>query len=357
MAAGTKVGGVSFGNALVGALLDKGDSVNEAGARRACFTLAVACLETGHQLAEDLRARVLSHLPEIMPPTNSEEARVIAAAGDAALPLLELKHWRDEKAVVVAACAQAVAAIGSPKAVMMLMERGGYGNDRRASVIAKVCECPGIDPTAIPRIQTWIGGYPTEEMPMVVRPFFTNIAPLIKDERVIMLDLQGFSGVTDLSALRRLRQLTSLDLSGMTTLADIEPVGGLVDLRRLDLAQCIGVSDISPIAGLRNLRELDLSGLVQISDVSALLRLKALVQLSLVGIGDVDVSGFDRMRSLEVLDIRGCRNIKGLETLASHRSLNEVIVDTSVARHVRSIVGRDKVSAFTMRAVEAGYRA
>jgi internalin A len=102
-------------------------------------------------------------------------------------------------------------------------------------------------------------GNSVEGIPIIVRPFFADIDSLGLDEGRRILDLNGFSGVKDLSPLCRLKQLTSLDISGMTSVMDISALNGLVELRRLKLAGCTGISDIGPLSMLRNLTELDLS--------------------------------------------------------------------------------------------------
>ena len=114
LSAGTKVGGVIFGNALVEKLIAKGEAAAEAlSVRRTCFVLAVACLETGRQINQDLRTRVLGHLNEIVPPTDPTESRTLAAAGDAILKLLAYKRWRDGGVEIVAACAHTIAMLGA----------------------------------------------------------------------------------------------------------------------------------------------------------------------------------------------------------------------------------------------------
>lgn len=346
LAAGTKVGGVTFGNALVEALLEKGEQSDDLALKTICFRLATACLETSHQLREDIRNRVLGHLPELLPPQNSEDAKILAAAGDAALPHLELKKWRLEKVNVVAACAQAVSSIGSPKAVSMLLNRGGYGNDRRSSVIVKVCECPGVEATDVPRIKTWM--VTNEEIPMSVRPFFTNIDPFIASTEITLLDFTGFSGVADISAIKQCTKLKSLTLSGMASITDICPIAGSVFLQRLNISGCTGIRDFMPIAKLRSLSELNLSGLTQISDLSFLSKQKGMTDLTLIGIGAVDVSALSNLPFLRILDIRGCRELNGIEKLAGVRSIEEVIVDSHHVKRVTSIVGAEKVSRFRM---------
>jgi hypothetical protein len=110
LAAGTKSGGIPFGNRLIEALLKKGESWDLAfgptsDLRQTYFALAVACLETAKQPDAELSARVRGHLKDIVPPRNASAAK---SAGEAALPFLSYDQWKNESEETVSACALAV---------------------------------------------------------------------------------------------------------------------------------------------------------------------------------------------------------------------------------------------------------
>ena len=102
-------------------------------------------METARQVPEEMRSRVLKHGERVLPPRNAKEAEMLAAAGDAILPHLEYSKWKSRGAKTIAACARAVALVGTNRAVNMLADPAGYGNDQREVVVSEICRCPAID--------------------------------------------------------------------------------------------------------------------------------------------------------------------------------------------------------------------
>ncbi len=329
LAAGTKVGGVQFGNSLVEKLVEKGEQ--EVAAKRsphAYFALAVACLETGQQIREELRKQVLRHLEEIVPPRNHKEAEILSAAGEAILPLLEHYRWRYRGAKVVAACARVIALIGTERAADMLQGPGGYGNDRRATVLTEICQCPGVHPLRVPAItdlaQGWYGG-----LPKSVGPYITDLSPFAEIEETGWtypeLHLKGCTGITDLAPLATLPSLTRLHLSGCTGVTDLTPLASLSNLRSLQLGCCTRVTDLTALAGLANLRELHLSDCTGVTDLAPLRSLANLTELELSGCrGVTDLAPLAGLSSLTELELSDCTRVTELAPLANLSSLTEL---------------------------------
>jgi len=343
LSAGTKVGGVVFGNALVKKLVSKGEEAKyEPAVRRTCFALAVACLETGHQLDPALRTQVLSHLREIVPPRDSNESRTLAAAGDAVLPFLVYERWRSEGVATVAACAHTVAMIGSRAAIEMLLDPHGYGNDRRSRVLARICECWAIDPIRVPRVARILAD-PLQELPYAVRPFIRQLDAILPEKGTTAVKLQGYSGISDLGPLAGTEGVRILELRGMHAVSKLDPVASLNNLTLLRIVDCPNIVDLSPLAGLRELRQLELVGLPRLEDLSPLSRLTSLQRLMLRGLRNLDLVALGRLLCLETLDLRASRSLENVEILNSLGSLSEVIVDQEVAPTYRSIL-KGKVS-------------
>ena len=115
----------------------------------------------------------------------------------------------------------------------------------------------------------------------------------------------GDSGITDLSGLEHLTNLTELFLHG-NQISDISPLASLTNLTGLGL-NSNEISNISPLSNLTNLTFLNLYG-NQISDISPL------VENSGLGVGDevdlrknnLDLSeGSDNMENIRALEDRG----------------------------------------------------
>ncbi|MBZ5726049.1 MAG: leucine-rich repeat domain-containing protein [Acidobacteriia bacterium] len=127
--------------------------------------------------------------------------------------------------------------------------------------------------------------------------------------------------VTDVSALRELRNLTQLNLSE-TNVTDISALRGLTHLTQLNLSETkmTGVSDleelnsltllnlnntevkyISALRRLKNLTRLDLS-FTNVKDVSALQELKNLTRLDLSFTKVTDVSALRELKNLRIVE-------------------------------------------------------
>ncbi|MCM1025120.1 MAG: leucine-rich repeat domain-containing protein [Roseburia sp.] len=129
------------------------------------------------------------------------------------------------------------------------------------------------------------------------------------------------SGISDVSALAELQNLTEVTLFG-NQISDVTPLNGLTNLTWIDLGRN-QISDISGLSSLTNLTWLNLNN-NEISDVSGLSSLTNLTWLNLNGNRIADVSGLSSLVNLtgltlwgnqisDVTPLSGLRNLTWLE--------------------------------------------
>ena len=311
LAAGTKVGGVPFGNLLVEELLEHGEKADSAQRRCVYYALAVACLETAQQIASPLRKRVLEHIEELLPPRDGNDAKILSAAGDAILPALAYQRWRRRSAEVVCACARTIGLIGTAKARKMFSTSTGYGNDERVSVILEILACSTVHPLDLYRLrhclQGWgpHGGNPLRKVSKQLLMVLQEVTDLGEATEIESLDwgiLRERTRIRSHSELTKLVNCKRLVLDGDTSLKDLRCVSGLLKLEELSLDKCSGIEDLTPLSELTNLRKLSLAGCVRVKDLSPLAGLP----------------------KLECIDIHGIRAIASLHTLRSCLTLRSV---------------------------------
>ncbi len=160
-------------------------------------------------------------------------------------------------------------------------------------------------------------------------------------EKVTLLNLAGYQ-ISDLSALKELKQLARLSLSN-NKITDVSVLKELKQLTNLEL-QDNQISDLSPLKGLKQLRDLrlfnnkitDMNALKeltqltylnlhnnQISDVSALKELKQLARLSLSNNKITDVSVLKELKQLTNLELQD-NQISDLSPLKELKQLRDL---------------------------------
>lgn len=145
---------------------------------------------------------------------------------------------------------------------------------------------------------------------------FASLRQAVVNTPEAELDLNGCTGVSDLSALKGLSSLQMLYLSGCTGISDLSPLQGLAALQSLDLMSCTGISDLSPLQELTALSSLDIRGCTRITDLSPLQGLVALQDLDLGGcMGISDLSPLQGLAALHRLDLSDCTGISDLSAL------------------------------------------
>ena len=312
LAAGTTTGGVTFGRALIDALIKRAERHKSSRprsqrVRKTCFALALGCLENLRQHNPSLRERVLSHLSELVPPKNDGDARILAVASDAAVPHLLYTDWKDERTSTVAACAQALRLIGTTAAIRAL--KRGYISDSRDPVVAEVCRTGAINYAKVPTVVQSVSE--TGRL-----PHFAEVQDI-----ALLSDLEGLKHLQisapipqHIEALGSLHQLSSVNLNRVP-LADAGKFPWPSTVESIQLNNCSG-SELSWMAHhLLNLRQLSLLMTKDISELSFLDKLTNLEKLMLVGVSISNLSSIQFLHKLEQVTLRQCRHISNLEPL------------------------------------------
>ena len=167
----------------------------------------------------------------------------------------------------------------------------------------------------------------------------SDFSPLEKLTALDELNLEGMSGLRNVSALARLTNLEELDLAS-TGVSDVSALARLTHLERLYLTDT-AVSDVSSLASLTNLETLYLHG-TAISDVSSLAGLTNLKRLYLRYTAVSDVSSLASLTNLETLglsdtavsDVSALASLTNLEWLGL---LDTAISDVSALAHLTNL--------------------
>ncbi len=314
LAAGTKIGGAPFGNALIKELMERGEQEKKnKSLRHAYFALAVGCLETGGPtIATKLRDQVLKHLKEITPPQSFEEARILAAAGEVALDYLSYSKikGRKQSVEVVAACARTLSLIGSENAVKMLQDPAGYGKDRRVTVKVEICKCPNVNIKKVPSILHWNSRYGAHSLSPSLGPFVDIISPDSFPKNAQRIELSGFSLLTNLS-LPDMPNLEDLHLWGCTGLTNL-PIAKLANLKKINLCHCTGLTNLS-LPDMPKLEDIHLWGCTGLTSLS-MAKLTNLKNLFLgVCTGLTSLHSVKLLKNLKKLNFWECTGIKSLD--------------------------------------------
>jgi energy-coupling factor transporter ATP-binding protein EcfA2/uncharacterized protein YjbI with pentapeptide repeats len=279
--------------------------------------LAVACLETTVEIAPDVRAQVIEQARTLLPPQNSDEARVIAKAGKDIVPLLEPNpSYSDSEAAL---CVKALAQIGSTAAMNAIanyaktvvkldgsnfslgLEIGEAWNafDRHDYARTVLSNSTVL---IVPNLISWDGFEHLSHLTELVLggTAISDLSPVSTLSNLTQLNLIR-TAISDLSPVSTLSNLTQLNLSG-TAISDLSPVSALFNLTQLNLNET-PISDLSPVSTLSNLTQLSLTG-AWISDLSPVSTLSNLTQLSLSEASISDLSPVSTLSNLTQLFLR-----------------------------------------------------
>lgn len=138
------------------------------------------------------------------------------------------------------------------------------------------------------------------------------------------------NGIDDISALKKLVNLTWLDISGNKEITDISSVQDMAALKRF-IASHNSIDNADAIAGLENLEYLDLS-YNQITSLPDMSKLKKVYFLDASHNQIADVSVLSGMQELRVLNLSGNTGITDIRPLANLLKLekeNTVLPDES----------------------------
>ncbi len=152
----------------------------------------------------------------------------------------------------------------------------------------------------------------------------TDISALKNLKQLAYLELRNTS-ITDISALKNLKQLTTLRLTD-TEITDISALAKLKQLAELFLGNT-AITDISPLANLTQLTFLSLSN-TQVSDISLLKNLKQLSCLYLCNTKVSDISALVYLEQLQWLNLSNTK-VSGISTLAKLKQLTYLFLSNT----------------------------
>ncbi len=305
--------------------------------------LAVACLETTVEISPDVRAQVIEQARTLLPPQNSDEARVIAKAGNAIVPLLEPNpSYSDQEA---AWCVEALAQIGSTAAMNAIANYAKTivevdGNYELSEEIGRAWDAFERHDYAqtvlsnsmilrVPNLISWDGFEHLSHLTnlSLLKASITNISPVSSLSNLTKL-VVTYTSISDISPVSSLSNLTDLTLHG-DSISDLSPVSTLSNLTKL-VVTGDSISDISPISPLSNLTELLLSG-DSISDISPISPLSNLTSLYLVRTSVSDISLVSSLSNLTFLYLSGA-SITNISPVSSLFNLtNLTLRETSIS--------------------------
>jgi Leucine-rich repeat (LRR) protein len=279
-----------------------------AGTPLAQRALALACLETTVKVEPSLRQQVFAAVVELFPPYHNESKRILAAAGEHAIPYLN--YDRQPNIAAITACIETLALIGGEQALQAIE---GYAKVKHPVVQAAIDRAwPNFDPqNYAQRLLSQRTSISISEAGLLP---FLNYLP-----NLWWLSLSG-TQITNLESLGNLTSLQQLVLSG-TQITNLEPLGNLTSLQQLDLSGT-QITDFKPLGNLTSLQQLDLSG-TQITDFEPLGNLTSLQQLSLSHTQITDFEPLSNLTSLQQLDLSDTQ-ITDLEPLSNLTSLQQL---------------------------------
>lgn len=344
---------------LLKGIIKRGNQLKTEARRHRMHLLALACLETPVQIDPAVRTFVLEQAAPLFPPKNFDEAQMVSAAGDPAVPLLAAKP--DYSEASAAACVRALALISSNDALSALE---GYGSDSRRMVEEEIgrswdefdrndfaqrvlskstrLRIPSLsslgcfehlshlsflyiyEPVDLPELTRltrflnlsilWFVGNDkvTDLRPLLVfnkldtlgiRGGFKNVidlTPLTEIPDLTSLYLSRFESVRDLGPLANLTHLTYLAFTINALVDDINPLRSLINLTELILIGCDGITDLSPLSTLSKLKDLDLGWCRNITDVSPLSTLTELTDLRITGTSISDLRPLKGLKNLKI---------------------------------------------------------
>lgn len=331
---------------LLRGLIDRAEKLQLARNRNQIYLLALACLETSVFVSPEARKFVLERASVVFPPRDDDEAKMVARAGDPAIPLLLPRD--DMKADTAACCISALAYIGTDRAMQAIAE---YTKDNRylvgnalgrawrsfdsaeygRTVMGRMNEINVVEMSddVIPYIAhstalmvdsgrvnfKSIAAFPNLKSLYVANSTLCEVASL-----ALMTNLTEFAFLdavfdfttpsrspefSDLTVFGKLPGLKRLWLWGISS-RDISPLSKLGKLGTLSLSRS-PVRDITPLVKLHELRTLELRNLLTV-DFEPLSRLHNLRSLSIVQKQAIDFAVIGRLTNLTELDLSGVQS-------------------------------------------------
>lgn len=280
--------------------------------------LALASLETSVSLNPILRERILETASSEIPPSDDDDTKLIASAGDPAIPLLSPKDsYSDEQKTF---CIKTLALIGSENAMAQLVKfsTGASASVRQALVVA----WDNFDRDKY--AQTVLMPFKELALSSGSRP--RGIRHLTN---VTHLRLGRFpSGSGEIAELEQLTNLESLSISSVQKASDIGALESLKSLRSLALdfvAENSEIADLTAVGKLQQVTELSIHAIAIIASLKPLAKISNLHSLA-IGVYRGKVEEFELLKQLDLKTLELATdktrlNLKSFETLSQLTTL------------------------------------
>ena len=152
-----------------------------------------------------------------------------------------------------------------------------------------------------------------------------------------------YHGMSNITALQSLTQLTSLDLSNNYEISSYTPLSSLTNLTSLNLVNTY-ISDISSLSGLTKLTELNIGvdffgspwGESELSDISSLANLTKLTSLILSETEVSDISHLSGLTKLTFLSLRETE-VSDISHLSGLTKLTNLSLDNTKVRSISTL--------------------
>jgi len=278
---------------LLRGLIARADKLKTARLRKQLYLLAVACLETCVELASEVRQLVLDKAAPLFPPQDEDDVKLMAAAGDPAVPLLAYNP--EHAASEAARCVKVLAMIGSNTALKTISEypsdyvdrwelRNEIGRswgqfDRKKYAVEVLTR---VKELVVENHSSWEG--------------FENLFHLE------WLTLEN-SSLTDLSPIQALPNLKLLNLIAWDQLRNLNSLGHGQKLESIIIQDCKSISDLNSLVHLRSLNDLHLSNDPQIRDLNPLTKIVKLTHLVISRLPGVDLGPIATLQNLTSLRV------------------------------------------------------
>lgn len=350
---------------LLKAMLASSRMANRSSAeRKQLALLALASLETSVSLNPALREEILQSASSEIPPSDDDEAKLVASAGDPAIPLLApSESYVDEQRIF---CIKTLALIGSEHAMIQLAQFAtnasvpvrqalvaawdNFNHDKYAQTVLlpfdEIALHEGTRPRGIRHLKNLVslhlsrfpsGREEMEELEQLEKLESLSISSVRKTSKIATLaslktlrclDLNFITEnaeITDLTAVGKLHQITDLSVHAIGISASLKPIAEISNLhnlsigvyrgkaqefealKQLDLTRLEVTTDktklnLDPIASLIKLTFLQVQGSIIGKSLSALASLSNLIELVLL-VDQLDLTIVPRFDQLTRLTI------------------------------------------------------
>jgi hypothetical protein len=346
---------------LLKGIINRGNKLKTEARRHRMRLLALACLETPVQIDPAVRAFVLNQAAPLFPPKNFDEAQMVSAAGDPAVPLLAAKpDYAEESA---AACVRALTLIGSNDALSALE---GYGSDIRVTVEKEIGRSwdefdrndfarrvlSKAEALRIPSLSSLEGFEHLSHVSnlQISEPVdLTELTRLAQFLSLAFLWFRGNDKATDLQPLSVFSKLNRLTIAGgFTKVINLNPITEIPNLRSLLLDEFLCVNDLRPLSRLSQLTYLCFMRNAIVDDISPLNSLTNLTSLTLLGCdGITNLSLLTALSKLKSLDLSYCANITDVSPLSTLTELTDLNIEETGIRDLRPLKGMKNLTIYT----------